>query len=134
VFRRFAFRTLSAAAGLALGLTLSTAAAPAALDVNVGAQKVVNGVPVAKCNASAKSALTSVLGNALEIGTGDTGEWKGTASPDSSGNSFGAGAIHCYPLDDGYVVTFTCAAQVPPNADTASAICDKLTAAFGSGR
>lgn len=132
--RKLICRTLTIAAGLALALTLAPPTAFAALDVNVGAQKVVDGVAVGRCNASAKSALTSVLGNAVEIGTGDTGEWKGTAAPDSSGNSFAAAAIHCYPLDDGYVVTFTCAAQVPPYADSASAMCDKLGSAFGSGR
>jgi hypothetical protein len=100
----------------------------------VGARQVVKNQPVSACNSSAKNALNSVLQGAAEIGTGDTGEWKAYGPPDSSGNSFAAAAIHCYPLDEsGYVVTFTCAAQVPPNADTANALCSKLTAAFGSG-
>ena len=128
--KTFCNRLLVLAVGVALAVGASTTRAPAALDVYVGARKVVKGQPVSACNAGAATALNAVLQNATEMGTGDTGEWKALGAPDSSGNSFAAAAIHCYPLDDGYLVTFTCAAQVPPNADSASAICDKVTAAF----
>jgi hypothetical protein len=120
--------------GLALGIGVTAAPVPAALDMVVGARNVVKNEPVSSCNAKAKAALTAVLQSALEVGTGDTGEWKGIGPADSSGNSFAAAAIHCYPLDEvsGYLVTITCAAQTPPNPDTASAICDKLSAALGA--
>ncbi len=60
--------------------------------------------------------MNAVLQNASEVD--DTGEWKATGSVDASGNSFAAAAVHCYPLsDNSYVVTFTCAAQVPPNPE-----------------
>ena len=118
---------------LALVFGSATTKSSAALDVFVGARKVVKGASETLCNASAKSALTAVLQDVSEVGSGDTGEWKATSAPDSSGNSFAAAAIHCYPLDDGYLVMFTCAAQVPPSQDTASALCTKITTAFGSG-
>ena len=129
----FCNRAAVLAVGFVLAFGSARATAPAALDVFVGARKVVKNQPVSACNAGAKSALNSVLQNALEVGTGDTGEWKALGSSDASGNSFAAAAVHCYPLDDGYVVTFTCAAQVPPNPDSASALCGKPTAAFGEG-
>lgn len=126
-------RILASVVGLSLALGVTGTGARAALDMAVGARKIVRNEPVSSCNAKAKSALDAVLTNAVEVGSGDTGEWKAYATPDSSGNSFAAAAIHCYPLDNvsGYLVTFTCAAQTPPNADTASAICDKIAGAFG---
>jgi hypothetical protein len=121
------------ATSFVLTFALTATAAPAALDMFVGARKVVKSQSVASCNAKAKDALNGVLQNALEVGTGDTGEWKAYGAPDASGNSFAAAAVHCYPLDDGYLVTFTCTAQVPPNPDTASALCAKLATAFDTG-
>lgn len=127
------YRVAALAVGFALAFGLSGSKAPAALDMIVGARKVVKGGTVSSCNSKAQSALNSVLQNALEVGTGDTGEWKAYGAPDASGNSFAAAAVHCYPLDDGYLVTFTCAAQVPPNADSASVLCGKIATAFGGG-
>jgi hypothetical protein len=128
-------RVAASAVGFALAFGLARAVAPAALDLSVGEQRVVKGRPVSDCNGKAKQALDAVLTNASEIGTGDTGEWKALGAADSSGNSFAAAAIHCYPLDDsGYVVTFTCAVQTPPNPDTASALCQKIASAFGGGQ
>ena len=121
------------AVAFALVFGSATTKSSAALDVFVGARKVVNGQSETLCNANAKSALSAVLQDVSEVGSGDTGEWKAASAPDSSGNSFAGAAIHCYPLDSGYLVMFTCAAQVPPNQDTASALCAKITAAFGTG-
>ena len=111
--------------------SLSTRA-PAALDVNVGAAKVVQNQPVSACNNAAKSALNAVLQNAVELG-GDTGEWQAFAAPDSANGSTAAAAIDCYPLAGAYLVIFTCAAQVPPSVDSASALCTKLATAFDAG-
>jgi hypothetical protein len=124
-------RVAALAVGFALAFGLTGSKAPAALDMFVGARKVIKGGSVSSCNSKAQSALNAVLQNAAEIGTGDTGEWKASGPPDASGNSFAAAAVHCYPLDNGYLVTFTCAAQVPPNADSASVLCGKIAAAFG---
>jgi len=121
------------AAGCALAIGTSTLAAPAALDMAVGARKIVKSQPVSSCNAAAKNALNSVLQDASEVGSGDTGEWRANGAPDSAGHSAAAAAVHCYPLDDGYVVTFTCAVQTPDSTDSASALCTKLATAFGGG-
>ena len=128
--RRFA-RAAVAAAGFALAVGLAGRPAPAALDMVIGDRTVVKSEPLSSCNTKAQSALNAVLGKAAEYG--DTGNWEGYGATDSSGNSFAAAAIHCYPLDavSGYVVTFTCAAQTPPATETASVICTKLAAAFG---
>ena len=121
---------------LAVGLIAAFGAlstpAPAALDMNVGVGKVVANQPLSACNGSAKTALNSVLQDAVELG-GDTGEWLAFGAPDSANGSTAAATIHCYPLGSAYLVTFTCAAQVPPSPDSAAALCTKLTAAFDSG-
>jgi hypothetical protein len=128
----FCTRLVVLALGLSLAFGLTGKPAPAALDVTVGARNVVKNQPLSSCNSKASDALTSVLGKAAEYG--DTGNWVGYGAIDASGNSFAAAAIHCYPLDaiQGYVVTFTCAAQSPPATEAASVICGKLTAAFGA--
>ncbi len=117
--------------GFALVFGLAGIPAPAALDMYVGARTVVRNESLSSCNDKAKHALISVLGRAASYG--DTGNWEGIGAIDTSGNSFAAAAVHCYPLDQvrGYVVTFTCAAQTPPATETAGVICDKLAAAFG---
>jgi len=100
--------------------------------MNVGAAKVVQSQPVSACNNAAKSALNAVLQNAVELG-GDTGEWLAFAAPDSANGSTAAAAINCYPLAGAYLATFTCAAQVPPSVDSATALCTKLGTAFDAG-
>jgi hypothetical protein len=131
VARTFRHRVAALAVGLALAFGSAGTTASAALDMSVGARQVVKNQPLSACDAAAKSALNTVLQNASEIE--DTSEWKAYGPPDSSGNSFAAAAVHCYPIGDGYLVTFTCAVQTPPNPDTASALCTKLAAAFGTG-
>ena len=118
-------------AAFALAFGMLATPASAGLDLAVGAKKVVKGEPISSCNDKAKTALNAVLENALEVG-GDTGEWRAAAAPDSSGNSSAAAAVHCYPLDTGYIVTFTCAVQAPPYQDSANGLCTKLATAFDS--
>lgn len=117
--------------GFTLAAGLAGRPAAAALDMVIGDRTVVKNSPLSACNAKAQSALNSVLGKSAEYG--DTGNWEGYGATDSSGGSFAAAAIHCYPLDavSGYLVTFTCAAQTPPATEAASVICTKLAAAFG---
>jgi hypothetical protein len=119
-------------AACAVAFGMATAASRAALDFVVGARTVVKNEPVSNCNAQARKTLDAVLQDAAEVGSGDTGEWRAYGAPDASGHTSAAAAIHCYPLDNGYLVTFTCAVQVPPNPDSASALCAKLAGAFGA--
>ena len=65
------------AGGLVVAFGSLSTRAPAALDMNVGAAKVVQSQPVSACNNAAKSALNAVLQNAVELG-GDTGGSNGT--------------------------------------------------------
>jgi hypothetical protein len=127
------YRLALLSAGLALACEAAPVASRAALDLVVGVRQVVKSEPVSSCNTKARTALDAVLVDAAEVGAGDTGEWRAYSAPDASGHSSAAAAIHCYPLDDGYLVTFTCAVQTPPNADSASTMCTKLAQAFGGG-
>ncbi|HEX3368485.1 MAG TPA: hypothetical protein VHS56_02835 [Candidatus Cybelea sp.] len=127
--KTFRHRTVLLAAGLLVAI-IPPLQAPAALDMALGARRVVQNQPVSACNQAAKSALTSVFGGAQEIGTGDTGEWQAYNAGDTANGTTQSAAVHCYPVGNGYVVTFTCAAQVPPSTDTAAALCSKISAAF----
>jgi hypothetical protein len=130
VRRIFRHRSTLLAFLSAVVLVATPLASRAALDVAVGAREVVKSEPLSSCNTKAKNALNSVLQDAAEVGGGDTGEWKAYGAPDAAGNSSAAAAIHCYPVDTGYLVTFTCAVQMPPNSDNAATLCSKLSAAF----
>jgi hypothetical protein len=132
VTKTFCYRAAAMAAVTVLACGALAARAPAALDMYVGIRKAVTGQPLSACNSAAKTALTSVLQNAQELGDG-TGNWEGYGAGDSANGFTQVGAIHCYPLAGGYLVSFTCAAQVPPSADSAGALCAKLATAFGVG-
>ncbi len=122
-------RVATAAAVLLTCVTLLTARAPAEILIAVGDSITVTNEPVSDCNAKAKTALNAVLQNAGDNGAG---VWLAYGPPDSSGHSSATAAVHCYPLDNGYNVSFTCAVEVPPNPDTATTLCTKLAAAFPS--
>lgn len=127
------YRVALFAAGIALNFALLSTAASAAITMVVGPRTVVQNMPVSDCSTRAKSALNTVLVNAFEAGAG-TGQWLARGPVDSSGQASSAAAIHCFPVDKGYVVTFTCIVEVPSNAGTADGLCAKLTAAFGPGK
>ncbi|MEO9169673.1 MAG: hypothetical protein ABI282_11710 [Candidatus Baltobacteraceae bacterium] len=130
--RLLRYRIASFAVALTLNIFLTSAAAPAEVDMAVGARIVVQNAPVSDCSAKAKTALNASLQNAFEAGDG-TGQWMAYGQPDSSNHSSAAAAIHCFPVDKGYVATFTCAVEVPPNPEMAPSLCSKLTTAFGAG-
>ena len=123
-------RVVAIGIAVIVNVAIVSAAADAAVDMSVGTRSVVQNGAVGQCSAKAKSALNSVLTGAFEAGAG-TGQWVAYGAPDSSGSVSSAAAIHCYPVDKGYVATFTCAVETPPDTDTASALCTKITTAFG---
>ncbi|HEY1656379.1 MAG TPA: hypothetical protein VGF86_14845 [Candidatus Tumulicola sp.] len=129
MIKTFRYRSAGCAIAFGVAVALSGAAASADLQTVVGARVVVPNEPVSSCGAKAKTALNSVLQNAIESEDG-SGEWLAYGALDSAGHASAAASIHCYPVDTGYVVTFACAAQVPPNPDTATGLCAKLVAAF----
>jgi hypothetical protein len=116
------------AAALVAALALYPANARAELDTAIGPRTVVQNAPLADCDTNAKMALDTVLQNAFEDGT--TNQWLAYGLYDANGHPSGAAAIHCYPVGNGYVVTFTCAVQVPPSPLLAAALCAKIDAAF----
>lgn len=128
--RTFNCRLALFVAAFVFAFATSGARAPAALDMYL-ARTVVQNEPIGDCSTKAKNALNSVLQNAFEAGEG-TGQWLAYGPNDYSGHPNATAAIHCFPVGNGYVVTFTCAVDVPPNPDTASALCAKLTTAFGT--
>ena len=114
--------------GFALCMSATAMRAPAALDMAIGDHRVVENQPVTACDAAAKAALTSVVNDATEIGS--SSQWVGTAPASGPDGSVATAVIHCIAVGTGYLVTFTCATQVPPNPDSASALCAKLSSAF----
>ena len=122
-------RLTTFAAALTFNIAFLCAAAPAEIEMVIGARMAVANAPISDCSAKAKTALNAVLQNAFEAGDG-TGQWLAYGPLDSSGHSSATAAIHCYPVDTGYSVTITCAVEVPPNPDTATSLCTKLAAAF----
>lgn len=113
----------------ALNIALASSPASAALDMVIGPQASVTAKPFTDCSARAKNALTAVMQSATEAGSG-SGHWVGVQRLD--GSVAATGVIECHPVDAGYRASFTCAVQVPPNPDTASALCAKLSSAFNA--
>jgi hypothetical protein len=113
----------------AFNIALAPLPASAALDMVIGQPAVVTGKTLDDCTTRAKNALTSVMQSAVEAGTG-SGDWVGVTRLEGSVSA--TGVIECHPNDTGYIAGFTCAVQVPPNPDSASALCGKLSAAFNA--
>jgi len=128
--RIYWYRIATFGAAFALSVAMAGKPASASIDMVDGARSVVQHKPLSDCNTKAKNALNTVLQGAFEAGTG-TGQWMAFGPADSGGNSSAAAAIHCYPVNDGYVVTLTCAVDIPPNPESATALCGKLATAFG---
>ena len=116
-----------AVAALVACVTLCVTPARAEILMVIGDSFTVAGAPIGDCNANAKTALNAVLQNAGDNGSG---VWLAYGPPDGTGHSSATAAVHCYPIDNGYNVSFTCAVEVPPNPDTAEGLCQKLAAAF----
>ncbi len=113
----------------ALNVGFASLPASAALDLVVAQQSVVPNKPFADCSSRAKNALNSVMQNATEAGTG-SGHWVGVQNIEGSISA--SAVIECHPDAGGYHAGFTCAVQVPPNSESASALCTKLTTAFNA--
>ncbi len=115
------------AAALTCGIALVNAPARANLDTVIAPKVTVTTGTMDDCSARAKSALTTVMNSAFEAGAG-SGQWIGVVRV--GGAASAAAVVECHPLDAGYTASFTCSVQVPPNPETADALCTKVTAAF----
>lgn len=119
---RFRHRRELFAVTLVLGVVLCSAAAPAAVEMSTGIRYVVAGGSPAECSAKAKTALNAYLQNATESAAG-SGEWVAFGPLNGTGPRTTAATVRCYPVGKGYIVTFTCAVEVPGSPYAADALC-----------
>ncbi len=108
---------------------LTAAPALASVDLYAGPPITIAKGPLADCSTKAKAALDSALTGAVEIGTG-TGMWVAKDAPDPKTKA--SAAVHCFPTDEGYIVSFTCAVQTAAGGETATDLCTKISKAFGT--
>lgn len=106
--------------------------APAAVDMSVGIRHVSPTGSAQECSAKAKAALSAFLPGATESSPGG-GEWIATAQNPQAGAATAAATVRCYPLSQGYVVTFTCAVQLPENPFGADTLCLDVAHKFYGG-
>lgn len=106
--------------------------APAAVDLSVGIRHVSPEGSAQECSDKAKTALSAFLQNAAESSPG-SGEWMATGQNPRAGAVTAAATVRCYPLSKGYVVTFTCAVQLPDNPYGADALCLDVAHKFYGG-
>jgi hypothetical protein len=121
------------------GATLLTAIvwcgsqAPAAIDFSVGIRYVSESGTLPDCSAKAKQSLGAFLQDASESNPG-SGDWSAHSQNGVNGTPTATAAVRCFPLPSGYVVTFTCAVQLPDNPYTANALCLDIAHKFhGAG-
>ena len=123
-------------AGLALAAitigALCFGAALAAVDFDIGIQKVSDTGTLADCSAKAKAALESYLPGATESSPG-SGEWIAMGQNPVIGVATSAATVRCYAMPKGYVATFACAAQTPANPYGARALCLDVAHKFYGG-
>lgn len=117
---------------LLCGLIWCTPQAPAAVDFSVGIRHVSDTGSLADCSAKAKEALDAFLQDTAESTPG-SGDWIAHSANGMAGTPTASAVVRCYALPKGYVVTFTCAAQLPDNPYTANALCLDVAHKFDGG-
>lgn len=127
-------RRLAAIVSAALGLALVWCGSPAraAVDFSVGIRHVSDSGSLADCSAKAREALGAFLQPATESRPG-SGDWLAVSKNGVAGTPTAAATVRCYGLGKGYVVTFTCAVQLPDNPYTADALCLDVAHTFYGG-
>jgi hypothetical protein len=123
------FRVVAAAIVAAVALFASTANSPAAIVLSVGIRLVIPNAPPNTCSNKAKAALTSTLSTVGETAPG-VGIWIGYGPTDATGHAGSAAVIHCFELDKGYEVTFTCTVDPGDSPYNADALCKALDDKF----
>lgn len=118
---------LAAAFGLAV---VWGAPAHAAVDLSVGIRHVSDTGSLSDCSAKARESLGAFLAPATES---HPGEWLAVSKNGIAGTPTAAATVRCYGLSKGYVVTFTCAVQLPDNPYTADALCLDVAHTFYGG-
>lgn len=100
------------------------AIAPAEVDLSTGIRYVIPTGTLDECGSKATTALGKYL-NAPHEPVAGSHEYQATGPIGGFGESLNAASatVHCFPLDKGYVVTFTCAVETPNNPYGADALC-----------
>jgi hypothetical protein len=114
------------AASLFCAVLITSAAAPASVDLATGLRHVVTTGTLAECDQKASAALGAYLQHVLSP---TDNEWIGTG-PIGANDVTASGTIHCYAHAGGYVVSFTCSVESPNNPFTATALCQDLLSNF----
>ncbi len=108
---------------LLVSVLLCSVAVPAAVQMSTGLRFVSPDGSAGDCSAKAKAALNAFLEGATESTPGN-GEWVATGPPGAAiGAHSSAATVRCFGLSKGYVVTFTCAVQIPGSPYSADALC-----------
>ncbi len=107
--------------------------APAAVDFSVGIRYVSDTGSLSECSAKAKQSLDAFLLGTSESSPG-SGDWSAHSANGVNGTPTATAVVRCFGLARGFVVTFTCAVQLPDNPFTADALCHDVAHKFhGSG-
>ncbi len=128
VTRRFVL----AAVALLAGIVWCSAGAPAAVDISVGIRHVSPDGSLTDCSAKAKASLDAFLQDAAETSSG-SGDWTAHAQNGITGTPTATAVVRCYALPKGYVVTFTCAVQLPDNPYSSDELCKDVAHKFYGG-
>lgn len=115
-----------------LGFFCVSTTAPASVDMSAGIRHVSEVGSASECSAKAKAALSAFLSGVTETPPG-SGEWIGQVQNPRAAAATAAAVVRCYALSKGYVVTFTCAVQVPDNPFGADALCLNVAHKFYGG-
>lgn len=112
--------------------TLIPAAAPARVELSAGIRYVSQTGTLDDCSAKAKAAIEAYLPGATESSPG-SGEWISIGQNLAIGAPSVAATVRCFGLAKGYVVTFSCAAQLPANPYGAGPLCLNIAHKFYGG-
>ncbi len=125
-------RGATAVVALLAGFIWCVSVAPAAVDFSVGIRHVSETGSLPDCSAKAKGSLDAFLQDAAESPPG-SGDWIAHSSNGVAGTPTATAVVRCFALQTGYVVTFSCAVQLPDNPYTANALCLDVAHKFYGG-
>jgi hypothetical protein len=104
----------------------------ASVDISAGIRHVSPDGTLADCGEKAKASLDEFLQDATESSAG-SGDWLAHSQNGIAGSPTATAAVRCYGLPKGYLVTFTCAVQLPDSPYTADALCLDIAHKFYGG-
>jgi hypothetical protein len=114
------------------GVVICRTGAPAAVDLSVGIRYVSDTGSLSDCSSKARTSLDAFLQGATESTPGN-GDWIAHSQNGPAGTPTSIATVRCYALAKGYVVTFTCAVELPDNPYTADTLCKDVAHKFYGG-